>query len=195
MTKSVTLGPGFSEGALKNKYGPLEFNVLSPNLCVVNDQIKTVMASLIRETYTEVLEELEKCLRPRDRRLWTPTFCCILILCMCAEMVETNTDLRVVHKIRDVSQSPDGLDQNVNKVSREESIEVCRRLDDVAIRGAESGFHILYSKATKLKDGSVRDHGFNPIRDGVDIVKNANLGRNVEVFVRDIRVIVEKHRR
>lgn len=194
MTKSVSL-ERFSESALKNQYGPLEFNIFCPNLCIVNDQIKIIMASLIRETYTEVLEGLDKYLRPKEQRLWTPTFCCILILCMCAEMVETNTDLRVVHALRDLPTSPNGLDQKGNKVSREESIEVCRQLDDSAIRSAETGFHILYSKASKLKDGSIRDHAFNPIRNGVEIVKKAKLGRHVEEFVRDIREIVEKHRK
>ncbi|CAG8957613.1 hypothetical protein HYFRA_00010480 [Hymenoscyphus fraxineus] len=189
MTKSISLQPGFVESALSNQYGPLEFNMLSPNLSMVNDQIKVVMSTLIREAYVEVLDSLDKLLRPKQQKLWAESFFCIQTLCMCAEMVQTNMDLRVVRALRD-SSGGEGAAANL----REESIDVCRKLDDVAIKNAEIGFHLLYSKSKILKDGSIRDHSFNPIRNGVEVVRKENLGHNTEEFVDRLRTIANNHK-
>jgi hypothetical protein len=159
---------------------------------MINIQIKHVMYSVIRNTYFEVLGELEDNLRPKDLVSWAPTFCCILILCMCAEMVQVTTDYRIVCALDDIAKSQDGRDKNGNTASRDDSFDVCHKLDDLPIASAESSFHVMY-KSVRLKDSTKREHGFNPIRDGLSAVRKARLGLDVEEFVGRILDIVAKH--
>jgi hypothetical protein len=194
MTKSIVMLRDASEGIQKLFPGPMELNYKNPNMRLINIQVKHVMYSLIRDTYLAVLEELEKNLRPKEPKLWAPTFCCILILCMCAEMVQITSDLRVVNALDDISHSTNWLDRNGNSASRDDSIEVCRNLDDRPIATAENNFHTIY-KMTKLKDDSKWGQGFNPIRDGLDTVRKARLGKDVEDFVGRILAVVSDHRK
>jgi len=194
MTKSVTLLRDSFEDVLNSLPRPTEFEYsYNPNLRLVSIQMKHMMCFLIRETYLDVLEELEKELRLKEPTLWAPTFCCIMILCMCAEMVQTTTDLRVVNALDDKAKSTSGLDKNGNSPSRDGSIDVCRKLDDLPIASATSIFHLIY-RTNKLRDGSKREESFNPIRDGLDTVREAQLGQDVEEFVRRIHVVVSNHR-
>jgi hypothetical protein len=193
MTKSIVMLRDASEQVPENIAGPVELNTQNPNLRMINIQIKHVMHSLICNTYLEVLAELEKDLRPKELALWAPTFCCILMLCMCAEMVQITSDLRVVNALDDISKSTDGRDKNGNSASRADSIDVCHKLDGLPIASIESSFHLIYRTA-KIKDGSKREQGFNPIRDGLDIVRKAKLGKDVEEFVDRMIAIVAKHR-
>jgi hypothetical protein len=192
MTKSIVLLQDKSENVLKHLPGPIQLDSQNPDLRLINIQLKHVMYSLIRETYVEVLEELEKDLRPKEPALWAPTFCCILILCMCAEMVQITSDFRVVNALDDMSKSTDGLDKNGNSASREDSIDVCRKLDDLPLASAESSFHLIY-KTIKLKDGLKREQGFNPIRNRLDTVRKAKLDQDVEDFVGRIHAVVANH--
>lgn len=191
MTKSVTILRDSSEDVLNSLPRPMEFEYShNPHLRLVNIQIKHMMYSLIRETYLDVLEELEKELRPKDPALWAPTFCCIMILCMCAEMVQTTADFRIVNALDDKNKSTSGLDKNGNSPSRDDSIDVCRKLDDLPIANVASIFHLIY-KTAKLRDGSKREESFNPIRDGLDIVRKAKLGQDVEEFVGRIHAVTK----
>ncbi|KAH6661963.1 hypothetical protein B0J14DRAFT_687579 [Halenospora varia] len=193
MTKTIVLLRSEPDAVLEHLPGPSELNIQKPNLRIISIQIKHVMYSLIRDTYAEVLEELEESLRPKDLASWAPSFCCILILCMCAEMVQITTDHRVVCALDDMSKSEDGRDKNGNTVSQEDSYDVCHKLDDLPIASAESNFHATY-KSFKLKDSTKREQGFNPIRDGLDAVRKAKLGLDVEEFVGRILDIVAKYR-
>jgi hypothetical protein len=192
MTKTIVLLREESEEDLEYLLAPNEFNTQRPNLRMINIQIKHIMLHLLRDTYVEVLEELEKDLRPKDLKLWAPTCCCILILCMCAEMVQITSDHRVICALDDISKSHNGRDKNGNKASRDASIDICRRLDDLPIASAESSFHMIY-KTIKLKEGPKREQGFNPIRDGLDVVRKTKLGPDVEEFVGRILDVVTKH--
>jgi hypothetical protein len=194
MTKSVVILRDSSDQVLETLARPMELDYsYNPNLRFVNIQIKRVMSSLIRDKYREVLEELEKELRPKELELWAPTFCCILMLCMCAEMVQTTTDLRIVNALDDMTKSTSGLDKNGNSPSRDDSINVSQILDSKPIASATSIFHMIY-KTNKLKGGSKRDESFNPIRDGWDTARRAELGQDVHDFVDRIRAVVIKHR-
>ncbi|PMD21377.1 hypothetical protein NA56DRAFT_125772 [Hyaloscypha hepaticicola] len=193
MTKTIVLLPEESKEALKHLPAPNEINTQKPNLRMINIQIKHVMFHLLRGTYIEVLDELEKGLRSKDLKVWAPIFCCILILCMCAEMVQITSDHRVVCALDEMSKSRDGKDKNGHKASRDDSFDVCRKLDDLPIASAQSSFHVIY-KTIKLKDGSKREQGFNPVRDGLDAVRKAELGLDVEGFVGRILDVVAKHK-
>ncbi|KAH8654611.1 hypothetical protein BGZ60DRAFT_157366 [Tricladium varicosporioides] len=193
MTKTIVVLPDGSDDISEHLNCPSELNLQRPNLRMINIQIKHVMYSLIRETYVEVLEELEANLRPKDLSSWTPSFCCVLILCMCAEMVQITTDHRIVCALDDMTKSPNGRDKNGNTASRDDSYDVCYKLDDLPIASAESNFHVTY-KSVNLKDNPKREQGFNPIRNGLDAVRKAKLGPDVEVFVGRILEIMEKYR-
>ncbi|CAG8974611.1 hypothetical protein HYALB_00004409 [Hymenoscyphus albidus] len=192
MATSLVVSPNYSA---RNMNGPLTYDSRSPNLRMVNRQLKHVMLELLQDTYTEVLDELENQFRqkPNKYKLWAPSFSAILVLNMCTEMVQINTDFRIVNAVSDMQKSPTGLDRNGNKASREASENLCRELDDKALRSAESGFHLVYNKQSKLKDGSKSDRAFNPIRDGENVVKKEKLGESVEKFVKNVRNIVHKH--
>jgi hypothetical protein len=196
MTKTIVLLREESQKILQHLPTPMELNIQTPNLRMINIQIKHVMYSLIRDKYREVLEELEDNLRPKDLTLWAPNFCCILILCMCAEMVQITSDYRVVCALDDMLRSSDGLDRNGNRPSRVDSLNVCRELDELALASAESNFHVIY-KSIRLKEGPNREQGFNPIRNGVDVVRKAKLDREmeerVEEFVVRIHDVVAKY--
>lgn len=192
MTKTIVLLPGESDDILEHLHCPSELNLQRPNMRMISIQIKHVMYSLIQNTYFEVLEELEENLRPKDFASWAPSFCCILILCMCAEMVQITTDYRVVCALDDMSKSQDGRDKNGNTTSRDDSFDVCYKLDDLFIASAESSFHVIY-KSARLKDSTKREHGFNPIRDGLSSVRKAKLGLDVEEFVGRILDVVAQY--
>ncbi|KAF4636888.1 hypothetical protein G7Y89_g1206 [Cudoniella acicularis] len=148
-------------------------------LRLVNNQIKHVMRDLVEKAYLDVLDTLELSLRQKAPAQWAPSFCCIMVLCMCAEMVQTTSDFRIVKLLSDARSSPP---------SREESIAVCRKLDDVPIASCMSIFHQVYT-ACKLKDGAKREGGFNPVRQGVDVVMKAELGQDVQDLVTRIKTI------
>ncbi|CAG8957611.1 hypothetical protein HYFRA_00010478 [Hymenoscyphus fraxineus] len=184
MATSLVVSP---KPSAQNMNGPLTYDSRSPNLRMVNRQLKHVMLELLQDTYGEVLDELENQLlqKPNKYKLWAPSFSAILVLNMCAEMVQINTDFRIVNAVSDMQKSPTGLDRNGNKASREASENLCREIDDKALRSAESGFQFVYNKQSKLKDGSKRDRAFNPIRDGENVVKKEKLGESVEKFVKN----------
>jgi len=48
----------------------------------------------------------------------------------------------------------------------------------------------LVYRTNKLKDRSKREEGFNPIRDGIDPVKKANLGQDVKDLVTGVRRVM-----
>lgn len=194
MTKSITILRNSSENVLSNLPCPLEMEYShNPNLRLINIQLKHIMCPLIREMYFNGLEQLEKDLRPKEPALWAPTFCCIMILCMCAEMVQTTTDLRIVHALDDKAKSTSGLDKNGSSPSRDNSIDACRKLDNLPIASATGIFHLI-SKNKKTKNGSRRGQSFNPIRDGVETVRDIHLGQDVEDLVSRVHAVVKTHR-
>src|SRR5277367_874403 len=66
---------------------------------VITLQIKHVMHKLVRGQTSELLENLQTAMSTKNssKREWASSFCTILILCMCAEMVQSATDLKAVH--------------------------------------------------------------------------------------------------
>ena len=217
MTKSITILRDLSGDVLNSLPRPTQLEyACNPNLRLINIQIKHEMYFLIRKTYLDVLEELDKQMRRKDPTLWAPTFCCIMILCMCAERVQTNTDFRILsgldEEAAELVSSSAGLDNNNSssnnnnnnnnnnnssrtpRPSRDESIDVCRKLDNQPIASAISLFHMVY-RTNKVRDSSKkREESFNPIRDGLEMVRKAKLGQDVEEFVSRIRAVVAEHR-
>lgn len=147
MMTSITILGDSSTEILNNRARPRQLEYThNPSLRLVNIQIKHVMCILIKEMYLKILGELEKCLCEKNKlALWAPNFCCIMILCMCAEMVQTSTDLRTVNSLNERAKpSTRGLDANSKSPSRDESIEACRKIDDLPIASAMNTFHLVY---------------------------------------------------
>lgn len=114
---------------------------------------------------------------------------------MCAEMVQTSTDLRTVNSLNERAKpSTRGLDANSKSPSRDESIEACRKIDDLPIASAMNTFHLVYKTCKPSKHGSRKERSFNFVCNGLDAVAKLKLGRDVEEFVDRIRNIVAKYR-
>ncbi len=195
MTISITILGDSSEEVLNTLRRPTQLEYShNPSVRLINLQIKLVMLDLIRRTYLTVLEELEKQLRPNAPAQWAPAFCCIMILNMCAEMVQRTADARITSAMDDMAKSSNGRDKNGNKPSYEDSIHVSRMLDDHPISNATGLFHLI-NKTNKSREGMKREKAFNPIRDGLDDRTRADLDSSAEKLITDIRKIVTKHRK
>lgn len=194
MTTSITILGDSSREVLNNLARPRQLEYThNPGLRLVNIQIKHVMYILIKQMYLKILEELEKGLCEKNKlALWAPSFCCIMILCMCAEMVQTSTDLRIVNSLDERNKlSTSGLDANSKSLSRDESIEACRKIDDLPIASVMDTFHFVYKTR---KHSSKKKESFNFVCNGLDAMAQFKLGRDVEELVDRIRNIVAKHR-
>jgi hypothetical protein len=193
MTTSIVILGDSSMEVLNNLARPRQLEYThNPNLRLVNIQIKHVMYILIKEMYPKVLDELEKgfCEKNKLAR-WAPSFCCVMILCMCAEMVQTNTDLRIVNSLDERNKlSTSGPDANSKLLSRDKSIESCRKIDDLRIASMMDTFQFVY----KTHKYSSSKESFSLVCNGLDAMAQFKLGRDVEELVNTIRNIVAKHR-
>lgn len=122
---------------------------------LLNRQVKAAMHTLRQGLMREVLEELEKELRGRDKDSWAICFCVVLILCICVEDAQTSMDALTMHL------HVHGED---NAISSEVTAESCRRLDDSFFRHLHVLFHGIYKSHKPAKPNGNR-HSYNPIRD------------------------------
>jgi hypothetical protein len=150
---------------------------------VLNAQIKCVMNTLLYEITREVLEGLEKELRTRTKASWATSFCVILILCICMEAVQVDTDGYIVQNI------VNGKARGNRAMTRDAAIDVCRSLDDLPFKHCTDLFHGIY-RTRKPKTGHRNERGFNPIRDGVDLDEKEGLNSATVQLVDDIRRIM-----
>lgn len=194
VNKSITILRDSSEMVLNNLKRPTQLDYShNPSVRLINLQIKHIMLGIITKTYAAVLEELEKLLRPKEPQLWAPTFCCIMILNMCAEMVQETTDFRIACAMDDMKKSPDGRDKNGNKPSQEESISVCRKLDSLPIANATATFHLM-NRTKKVNSRRAQRKAYNPIRDQLDGKEAAELDPGVKELITRVCHIVTEHR-
>jgi hypothetical protein len=63
---------------------------------LLNRQLKFVMHRLHRDITRELLEGLEKSMRSCTKNAWGPSFCAILVLCLCIEGLQTAADTFVI---------------------------------------------------------------------------------------------------
>jgi len=124
---------------------------------LLNRQIKYAMHKLQREITLNVLEDLERSLRTRTKDSWGPSFCAILILCLCIEGLQGAADLMVVCDIR----------QNGNEASytRDQSWAACQELDEHPFQQCNKLFHDIYK--SRKGDGNAGGRGdkeFNPLK-------------------------------
>jgi hypothetical protein len=142
------------------------------------------MLVLLQETTRQVLEDLEKELKSRTKASWAPCFCVISILCICAEELQVAVDGFAVHQMLNKDRT--------NPMSREDGVEISRRLDDLLYRDCANLFHAIY-KSRRPKSGQRNERGFNPIRDGVDVDEEEGLTQAMHDLLEEIREILANH--
>lgn len=154
---------------------------LTPKLLSL--QIKQEMYVLIREATTHLLEDLRKtmCASENTSKIaWGSSFCAISILCMCLEMVQSLTDLKIVHMMREEGNS---------NISRADSENQSRELP---IFYSMEMFHLAF-RSHKRIGSQKNEHGFNPIRDGLNVDNKSGLDEAVVALIKALRQIVTKH--
>jgi len=186
MTRSITFTEASAEEIIRSIQHPTQFRYKRDRSArLITRQIKQVMSVLLHQTTADVLDGLEREIRSRDKLAWGTSFCIILILCMCVEMVQVAADVRIVRKMVTASPHP--------AVTRDISIDLCRKLDDIPMAQCIGIFHALH-RTKKPKIGPRNEHGFNPLRDGLEIDSGAGITQELVDFVEDMRGVVRKHR-
>jgi hypothetical protein len=138
-------------------YGPPRERYYSSRL--LSRQLKYTMHKLHREIMKEVLEGLEKSLRTRTKDSWGPSFCTILVLCLCIENLQTAADTFIVC---DVQKSED--EGTTSQYRREHSIAACQDLDSYPFQQSTRLFHDIYRSHRSNREAGGAKDGFNPLR-------------------------------
>jgi hypothetical protein len=129
---------------------------------LLNRQIKYVMHKLHRELTLVVLDDLERSLRSRIKDSWGPTFCVILVLCLCIENLQTAADVMVICDLHESGESTSS--------TREQSRRACDDLDQYPFQQCRKLFHNIYRshkqdiEATK----GYQKTCFNPLRSAAE---------------------------
>jgi hypothetical protein len=149
---------------------------------VITLQIKQVMHKLVRGQTSELLGWLQTTMCSNNPRKgdWASSFCAILILCMCAEMVQSATDLKTVHMMSE---------EGYIKLSRAKSMEECREMPISYFIGL---FHSIF-RSFQRTGIRKNERGFNPIRDGLTVGNKKDLEEPITQLVDDILHILAEH--
>jgi hypothetical protein len=151
MGVGITILKDSQEIIMKRLRNPMQYAYAPKVICrLINMQIKQIMYTLIKNTYTEVLGGLEKLLI-KPTRSWATSFCVIMILRMCAEMVQRTTDARIISR----------LDNQDFSQSRNDSIGIIRKLDDFPITYISGIFHAAF-KTKKARKRKAQEERLNP---------------------------------
>jgi hypothetical protein len=137
--------------ALRIEFPPL------PNTSsrLLNRQVKFIMHQLHRELTADVLKNLEKSVRSREKDSWAPSFCTILILCLCIEGLQIAADTMVVCFLLNPATN--------TKYARDQSYEACLALDQNPFHQCMKVFHGIHH-THKEGNGGGKDGGFNPLK-------------------------------
>lgn len=151
---------------------------------LLNRQIKYIMHKLHREVTIEVLEGLERSLRARTKDSWGPSFCTILLLCLCIEDLQIAADTMVVCDM--LKKGTDSL------FTRDQSYRVCVALDEFPFLQCKKLFHDIYKSHKEVQSGA-REGGFNPLRCMQDKIPTG-LDGATDIMVREIYEVMESSR-
>lgn len=124
---------------------------------LLSRQVKYAMHVLHRELLRNVLEGLEKSMRARTKDSWGPSFCTILLLCVCIEGLQVAADNFIVCDLK--KSEADGV---ASHYSREQSLAACQKLDAYPFQQATRLFHDIYRSHRETNGGG--KEGFNPVR-------------------------------
>lgn len=150
---------------------------------IINRQVKQLLIPMLQGAYEEVLSRLEKNLRRRTKAWWATCFGSILILTICAEVVQTGIDLSLASD----TEHQSALD------SRNESFMYGSRLEEV-ILNVTNTFHGFYKTNTNgISKG--KNKSFNPLRDDISYDDAASLGPDTVRLINNVKSIVAEHRK
>ena len=136
---------------------PYEATLVSP---FVSRPVKHELYMMLLETTKSLLADLEKELQQRDNAVWAPCFCVIVILCICAERTQIDTDRNIIYAIQKHGAE--------STASRRTGIDHCRKLEDYLMSRCVNMFH-EFRRSRQPKGDKKPQRGFNPLRDGLDI--------------------------
>ena len=124
-------------------------------------------------------------MRSRTKDAWGPSFCAILVLCLCIEGLQTAADIFVVcDKIKEGNKSGYG---------REQSRAACEAVEEYPYERCTRLFHEIF-KTRKEGNGGAREGGFNPLR-AVQSESETGLDPKTELMVRSIYCMVYNARK
>ena len=129
---------------------------------LVSTQIKHVLCMLLQKEYSNLLENLRKAIESADKVVWASCFCAILILCMCVEMTQVDTDLHVVYETRTRHER-----DKTSTLTRAASITRCTTLEHIPIAHCIGMFHEFMRSYPGNAEHKKNQRGYNPIRDGL----------------------------
>jgi hypothetical protein len=161
--------------------GPLE-PYLSSRL--LSRQVKYAMHKLHREITMDVLEGLEKSMRSRTRDSWGPSFCAILMLCLCIDGLQIAADTFIVCDWEKCRR--EGVE---SQYIRNQSVEACQALDEYPFQQCTRLFHDIY-RSHKEGNGGERKEGFNPLRCLREVDATIGLDQATDHMVRSILSII-----
>ncbi len=148
---------------------------------LLNRHIKYVMHKLHRDITIQVLGDLERSLRSRTKDSWGPSFCAILMLCLCIEGLQTAADVMVVCDMREKGDEA--------SYNRNQSRKACEKLDEYPFRQCTKLFHDIYRSHKDGSGGGRGDKAFNPLKMAADAGK-MELDLKTERMVRLIHKVV-----
>jgi hypothetical protein len=166
--------------------GPLE-PYLSSRL--LGRQVKYAMHKLHREITMDVLEGLEKSMRSRTRDSWGPSFCAILMLCLCIDGLQIAADTFIVCDWEKCQR--EGVE---SQYIRNQSVEACQALDEYPFQQCARLFHDIY-RSHKAGNGGERKEGFNPLRYLWEVDATNELDQATDHMVRSINWIIYHQRK
>jgi hypothetical protein len=148
---------------------------------LLNRQIKYVMHKLHREITLHVLEDLERSLRSRTKDSWGPSFCTILILCLCIEHLQSAADIMVVCDMREKGAAA--------SYTRDQSWTACEELEEYPFSQCKKLFHDIYRSHRDASHGGRGEKAFNPLRMAKD-EGGMGLDKTTEAMVRAVSGVV-----
>ena len=149
----------FSKKSVREIYSKLFPTSTPPSYLssrLLNRQIKHVMHKLHRETTQLVLEDLERSLRSRTKYSWGPSFCAILILCLCIEGLQSSADIIVVCDMQEKGAEA--------SYTRDQSYIACKELDEYPFQQLTKLFHEICKSHSDGNNARRGDKAFNPLK-------------------------------
>jgi hypothetical protein len=183
MSRVITFTKESAKDVVKSLRRPMQFPYgrrVSSRL--LNSQIKREMHLLQRALTREVLEDLHKEVRKKEKNSWATCFCVIAILSMCIEAVQIAADGFIVQTMKENNET--------SPKARDAAIEIALSLEERLFNGCTYIFHMIH----RSHEGS-NHKGFNPIRDGIEIDSENRIDVSMVQFVEEIRWIMRDYRK
>jgi hypothetical protein len=122
LTKKLRLSEESANVAGQNLDAPkmLQYEATLPST-LISTQIKHEMYKLLRDLMIEILDVLDKVRHLKAS--WAPTFCAIVMLIMCVEMVQVSIDQKIVRTMIE--------DEDKSQLSRDASREQGETLEEL----------------------------------------------------------------